>query len=152
MEVAPLAEREAVIAHSRAKYARPRLEVEREIAELNGWEMPEELMTPAEREVAQVRSRLRIVGLSADQASALIEQFELDQITRQLDWLPYRNARNPSGFLVAAVTDDYDPPAGLVVGHADSDEDTSEYAQLSDHVQGAEVADPAIVTHVAAEE
>lgn len=33
--------REVVIAHSRQKYARPRAEVERHIADLNDWELPE---------------------------------------------------------------------------------------------------------------
>lgn len=42
--------REAVIAHSRATYARPREEVEREIARANGWEWP--FRTQGERQDA----------------------------------------------------------------------------------------------------
>ncbi len=51
------ARREAVIAHSRAAYARPREEVEQEIAALNGWPWPS-------KSLAETLDTLRQEGLS----------------------------------------------------------------------------------------
>ena len=45
--------REAVIAHSRATYARPREEVEREIALANGWEWPPRTLAERQGELRQ---------------------------------------------------------------------------------------------------
>lgn len=106
------APREQVIAYSRARYARPRAEVERMIAEQNGWELPEETADEeaADDESAQVRRRLRSLGVSRQQVDFLVANFSVDRIQNQLDWLPYRNARRPAHFIVAAIEGDYEEP------------------------------------------
>lgn len=101
------APREAVIAYSRKRYARPRAEVERMIAEQNGWELPEDAVDEA---TAQVRRRLLSLGVSKEQVVFLIDTFDVERIQNQLDWLPYRNARKPAHFIVAAIEDDYEEP------------------------------------------
>ena len=131
----PAARREQVITHSRATYARPRAAVESQIARLNGWPEPpfpitskhhplkpsmensmpnhDDLLNEANDE-AIVRDQLLRVGLNEEQADSLIERFDLLRIRRQLSWLNFhRGVRNRAGFLIAAVTDDYEPPLAL---------------------------------------
>lgn len=125
--------REQVIAHSRARYARPRLEVERQIARLNGWpEPPFDIPTPLSvtppvmnstpvpiSEQRIVRGQLLRVGLDEDQADSLLTRFDLIRIRRQLSWLPYhRGVRNRAGFLIAAITDDYEAPLALRINRS----------------------------------
>lgn len=131
------APREEVIAHSRATYARPRAEVEREIEEMMGYSRdqhgrpyrtplgtpptsvskPEATLTKAQaeamREQYEVRERLLQAGLQIEQAEALLVGYDTVRIRRQLMWLPHRRAKNPAGMLLAAVKDDYEAPPGL---------------------------------------
>ena len=65
-------------------------------------------MTP--EEVQDLRRKLEAVGLTRDQVDMLLGQFDAACVQQQLDWLPYRNAKNPAGFLVAAIVDDYEAP------------------------------------------
>ncbi len=148
---------EAIIAHSRAHYARPRAAVERLIAEQNGWPLPDEVesaaggdaavgaeeprdsasgtimdtenlqppapepqsqapeggVTASPRPRAHVKQQLLRLGIAADLAEELLSRFDLVRIQRQLRWLKYRKAKNPAGFLVAAIEDDYEAPAVL---------------------------------------
>lgn len=119
---------EAVRAHSQRHYARPRAEVERDIAQRMGWHQPAmegtpavaspaPPMTPEDNAVTQVRQQLERVGISAEQANALVQRFDLLRIQRQLSWLPYRKVRNPAGFLVAAIEDNYEAPLSLWHSH-----------------------------------
>ena len=112
--------REVVIERSRSKYARPRAEVEAEIARLNGWQLPDEATAPPRKEPtttepldphqASARRELLRAGLLPEQADDLLARFDLVRIERQLMWLPYRNVRKPAGFLLAAIKDDYAAP------------------------------------------
>ena len=129
--------RQAVIAHSRAAYARPRAEVEAQIEEMMGYrkasrpsqprqgsapaatsaqsvEAERPALSPEEqearREREEVRELLLRAGLEAKQAQGLLEHFDTVRIRRQLMWLPYRRAKNPAGMLLAAVKDDYEAP------------------------------------------
>ncbi len=102
--------RDEIIALSREKYARPREEVEREIAELNGWEVPEQFATEEEKERNELLRRLCAVGLERGQANEILEQYPAERIRRQLDWLPIRGARLPDRYLVAAIEGDYEAP------------------------------------------
>jgi hypothetical protein len=99
--------RERVIAHSRQHYARPRAEVERIVAQQLGQDVSE---TEEER---RLRFRLESNGLNTEQARSLILSYDSEVIERQLEWLPYRQAKNPAGYLVAAVEGDYDEPRPL---------------------------------------
>ena len=111
--------REAVIAHSRAAYARPRAEVEREMAELNGWDLPtgegravlpQNPLTPEERVREHLRQRLLRLGVSNEQVDYLLACHPQEEVARQLDWLPHRNAKKPAGFVVAAIQGAYAEP------------------------------------------
>jgi hypothetical protein len=142
---APLqaAPREAIIAHTRATYARPRAEVEREIEEGMGYgrdrqgrlhrmpvgampglvpQAPEAAAFSAEeraaeraarREREEVREQLLKAGLQSEQAEALLAGYDLLRIRRQLMWLPYRKAKNSAGMLLASIKDDYEAPPAL---------------------------------------
>jgi hypothetical protein len=114
--------RDAVIAHSRAWYARPRAEVERQIAMLQGWPLPEEQNQQAgpaavegveEIAVDYLLQRLLRFGVTMEQAQILLETFTPEEIEQQITWLPYRGAKNPASYLVAAVTGQYEEPGLL---------------------------------------
>ena len=110
-----MAGREAVIAHSRAAYAHPRAEVEREIAERNGWTLPEQRGSDATADTSgeddtDVRRRLLRLGFTEQTISELLANHAEEDVTRQLDWLPYRNARRPGPFLLAAIQNQYEEP------------------------------------------
>jgi hypothetical protein len=105
--------REAVIAYSRDTYATPRAEVERQIALQMGWEEREEPATPEEAEKALIRRRLLAIGVEKEKATDLLLRFDIDQIRRQLSWLPYRQAKSPARYLVAAIEGDYQAPSAL---------------------------------------
>jgi len=100
--------REAVINHSREHYAHPRADVERLIAEQMGWQEPE-----GADPIAHVKWRLSRLGVSPEQVEFLVTNFDVERIQRQLDWLPYRNARKPAHFIIAAVEHDYEEPIDL---------------------------------------
>lgn len=117
----PLASRAAVLAHSRSTYTHPRAEVERQIAEMNGWELPQEYMTAEEREVSEVRTRMRSVGVTAEQCDSILSTHDLARIRRKLDWLPHRNAKNPAGFLTAAIIGNYEEPITARLEHLRND-------------------------------
>ncbi|MBV9865360.1 MAG: hypothetical protein JO316_08425 [Abitibacteriaceae bacterium] len=135
----PPAGRAAIIAHSREHYARPRAEVEAMINQQMDWTpappasdlgpqeptgaataesppgtgAPSTPDSPQESAREQVRRRLWNLGMSLEQADYLLKHYELRCIQRQLRWLPYRKVRNPAGFLVAAIEDNYSAPLAL---------------------------------------
>jgi hypothetical protein len=110
--------REAVIAHSRAAYNKPRQYVEEMIAKLNNWDVPD--ATHDEKgnelppdEARTLRTRLVLAGVARAQADLLLAHYPLERIRDQLDWLPLRYAKSPARFLVAAIEKDFAPPRGL---------------------------------------
>lgn len=110
--------RDRLIAHSRATYARPRAEVERDIAERMGWEYPASSVeqaesTPVEQAVLKLRRRLLAVGVAKEQADFLLSRCEIADIEQQLNWLPYRHAKIPAKFIVAAIMGHYEAPPML---------------------------------------
>lgn len=121
--------RETTLALSRERYARPRAEVEREIARLNAWPEPpfefdlshqdEEIpfhYRPSTdvKERGIVKDQLLRVGLNEEQADDLLRRFDTLRIRRQLSWLHYHpRVRNRTGFLIAAIEDNYEAPASL---------------------------------------
>ncbi len=111
-----LAGREAIIAYSRAHYARPRIEVEAAIHRSLG-HAPQELEVepadPQEREVWEARKTLRAMGMTSEQTDTLFSKYPFERISRQLIFLPHRHAKNPLGFLLAAIEGDYEIPIGL---------------------------------------
>jgi hypothetical protein len=101
------APREAIIEHSRKHYARPRAEVERIIARQMGHDVDE---TDEER---KIRYRLENAGLTGEQAREIVASYDLDSIAQQLDWLPFRHAKNPAGYLIAAIEGHYSEPRAV---------------------------------------
>jgi len=47
---------------------------------------------------------------SKEEAASILERFPLGVIQQQLDWLPYRHAKSPARFLVAAIEGNYEAP------------------------------------------
>ncbi|MBV9469712.1 MAG: hypothetical protein JOZ57_10770, partial [Abitibacteriaceae bacterium] len=93
--------REAVIAHSRQRYARPRREVERLIAEQNGWPLSDEEQSDANQtsasaavadvyalpehppgQAAYLRQQLLRLGVDTQTADDLLRRFGLVRIQR----------------------------------------------------------------------
>lgn len=101
------ASRNQVIAYSRKRYARPRAEVERMIAAQMGHDIEE---TDEQR---KLRNRLENVGLTTEQAKEVTLIYDANVIAQQLDWLPFRHAKNPAGYLLAAVEGGYGEPRGV---------------------------------------
>lgn len=79
--------REAVVAHSRAAYARPREEVEAEIARLNGWEWPS-------RTIAQTQEELRRQALAQANAPP-VSSSSLSEPTTPLNQPAMPTSTNP---------------------------------------------------------
>ena len=112
-----VASREAVIARSRATYAKPRREVEAMIARLNNWDLPvgnsnEQIGESPSDASRELQTRLMLVGVSKAQADLLLAHYPLPHIRDQLAWLPLRFANNPARFLVAAIEKNFAPPRG----------------------------------------
>lgn len=107
--------REAVVAWSRARYAHPRAQVEQDIARRMGWGPPTfEGDDPAVAEgKRQAYGQLTNFGLGKEQALDVLSRFDLAHIQRQIEWLPLRQAKSPSRFLLAAIEGDYEPPPVL---------------------------------------
>ncbi len=99
--------RDRLIAHSRKHYARPRAEVERMVAEQMGLDVTET------EEQRQLRYRLENAGLTGEQAREVIATYDAGVIAQQLDWLPYRHAKNPAGYLLAAIDGGYQEPRAV---------------------------------------
>lgn len=100
--------RAAITEHSRAMHARPRAEVERMVLEQLGLPGPE---TFDESPEGELRKRLAAIGMARDTVTNLIGEFGVDAVGGQLDWLPYRNAKDPARYLAAAVRGQYAEPA-----------------------------------------
>lgn len=113
-----VAGRDAVVALSRERYARPRADVEREIAIQNGWPLPEEIeamhldAATVEEEPERAGARRRLLGLNVPLAEVdrLLSTYPIERVLQQLLWLPYRNAKSKGRFIVAAIDGDYEEP------------------------------------------
>lgn len=110
--LSPTAGRAAVVAHSRAHYAKTRAEVEAQIGDMMGWAPPtfagdDPAVADGKRQAYQ---RMTDIGMPKDQALDLLARFPLEAVERQLTWLPSRKAKNPARFLLAAIEGDYEAP------------------------------------------
>ena len=107
--------REAVIAYSRARYAKTREEVERQIGEMMGWAPPD--FAGDDPAVAEGKRKafkaMTDLGMPKEQALDLLSRFDLGAVESQIAWLPQRNAKNPARFLAAAIEGNYDRPLNL---------------------------------------
>lgn len=51
------------------------------------------------------------VGIGLRKAQSLVDRYPAELITKQLGWLSLRNPRRPASLLIAAIENNYDPPA-----------------------------------------
>jgi hypothetical protein len=63
-----------------------------------------------------VREWLTQLGVAEPAIDALEERYSAQRILRQLEWLCYRNPRDPAAMLISAVRDDWDPPTQVTGG------------------------------------
>jgi len=113
----PRAGRDVLIAHSRAQFATPRAEVEADIARRMGWGAPAFDDDPPDvaEEKRVLYDKLSEQGMSKSQAMDVLDRFDLEVVRRQLEWMPYRAAKNPSRYLQAAIENNYEAPVALRV-------------------------------------
>jgi len=65
--------------------------------------------TPDKHELVK---RLKDQGVTLSTASWLVERYPEQQITDQLEMLPFRKAQNPAGMLIKAIKENWVPPKG----------------------------------------
>jgi len=111
----PRAGRDALIAHSRARYATPRAEVEADIARRMGWGPPSFEDDPPEvaEEKRQLYDKLSEQGMSKSRGLDILGHFDLAVVRRQTEWMPHRAAKNPARYLAAAIEGDYEAPMAV---------------------------------------
>jgi len=109
----------AVIAASRAAYARPREDVERELRSLHGWPHPdeiEEFAASQQKPPENLDERWAVERLAKEKvdyslAIKLVREFGAERCLRQLRWLPYRKGiKNKARYIVGAIREEYPPP------------------------------------------
>jgi hypothetical protein len=57
-----------------------------------------------------VQTRCRCLGITPQVIEVLTERYALTSIAQQLEWLPFRNARDPAGMLISAIQRDWTAP------------------------------------------
>lgn len=62
--------------------------------------------------MVQVAMRLQLLGVSKAGVQELLG-YPLDDVERQLNYLPYRKAKRPEAFIIEAVRNSYSPPKEL---------------------------------------
>jgi hypothetical protein len=107
----PAAGREAVVQASRAAYAVPRAEAEAAVAEQLG--IP--AFADSDSPEGEAWRGLMAAGVPKEQARELVDEYPAEEILRQLEWLPARNAREPARFIVAAIRERYGQPPSLML-------------------------------------
>ena len=139
--------REAVAAYSRARYAKTREEVERQIGEMMGWGPPafagdDPAVAEGKRQAFKAMTDL---GMPKDQALDLLGRFDLGAVESQIAWLPSRNAKNPTRFLAAAVEGNYDRPLTLrgQTGRSENNAPPENHALPEDKAGGSAQQSPA---------
>jgi len=79
------------------------------------------------------------MGVTKEQAQHLFVRYPLERIQRQMEWLPFRNAKNPLGYLLAAIEGDYERPLSLrqnasqspTVDHSDGSSSSTAVSSLA---------------------
>ena len=62
----------------------------------------------------QILRELLRCGVSGSIASELLDKYPMDRIARQLELLPYRNAKEPAAMLIKAIKEDWTAPAAYM--------------------------------------
>ena len=93
------------------------------MSELNPDLVPSADRTAHQQRLIRAAMALMALGVSRPQTQALIAQYDLERIERQLRFLPHRSARKPSALIVAAIEEDYEPPTSSPIERDDSAEE-----------------------------
>ena len=101
--------RDAVINHSRARYATPAKNVEPIIMRQLGHHPEEALGTPE----AGVWEELRYLKVRREDIQSLLDTFGVERILQQLAWLPSRPGRNRARVLITSLLKNEGPPRRL---------------------------------------
>ncbi len=82
-----------------------------------GWGAPAFEDDPPEvaEEKRSLYDKLSEHGMSKSQAVDALDRFDLTVVRRQLEWIPYRAAKNPSRYLQAAIENNYEAPVAMRV-------------------------------------
>lgn len=67
-----------------------------------------------EARMLRLAKALIAVGVSESQTRHLLIHHDLEEIERQLAWLPARKARRKSSLIVSAIKERYEKPANLL--------------------------------------
>ena len=59
----------------------------------------------------EVFRRLADIGVHAEMITKIFNEFDMNEIERQVEWLPYRKSDNPAGVLVRAIRERWIMPA-----------------------------------------
>ena len=60
--------------------------------------------------LTRLAMELLVLGVSRPGVERLLSHHDLDEVERQLAYLPYRHAKRPEAFIVEAVRNKYSPP------------------------------------------
>ena len=60
--------------------------------------------------MTRLAMELLVLGVSKSGVERLLSQHDLDEVERQLAYLPYRKAKRPEAFIVEAVRNCYSAP------------------------------------------
>ncbi len=117
--------REAVIAWSRARYARPLEEVERIVEQqLHGSlsflpPVPASVSDAGGVAAEEAYRALVLIGVATEEAERLVLTYGEGRVQQQISWLPHRHARRPDRYLVAAIEQGYgEPPQARIQASA----------------------------------
>lgn len=56
---------------------------------------------------------LQLIGVSQAGVVELLSNYSLDEIEKQLEYLPHRKAKRPEAFIIEAIRHNYSPPKEL---------------------------------------
>lgn len=59
----------------------------------------------------QVSNKLTNVGIHPEMIAKILKEFDIEEIERQIEWLPHRKSDNPAGILVSAIRSRWIMPA-----------------------------------------
>ena len=67
--------------------------------------------------LVQLAVELFKIGVSKSGVEELLSLHELDEVERQIAYLPYRKAKRPEAFVIEAVRRQYSPPKEFYYAH-----------------------------------